>query len=122
MIPTKTEKPEQDLLAEATNGKLHWDDPGMNRTTNLEEVWKEFPLGTRVEIQTGIRRVETQKQNCVWRKGTVVETPEKNDRAIVVECDEKWHDNLDFYKGHGAAVMVYLNTARGILSNIRKID
>jgi hypothetical protein len=99
-----------DPLAEATGGKLHWNDPGMDE---FEGGWKDFPLGTRVEVRT--------KDN-VWLKGTVVETMNENDRGISVECDEKWHDNLSFYEGRGATVMTYMNTRRGILSNIRKID
>jgi len=99
-----------DRLAEATGGKLHWNDPGMK---DFEKRWEDFPLGTRVEVRT---------TNDIWRKGTVVETIRENDRGISVECDEKWHDNLEFYGGRGATVMVYMNTRRGILSNIRKID
>lgn len=105
----KTENPVIDRLAEATNGRLHWNDPGMDE---LESGWEDFPLGTRVEVRT----------NNIWRKGTVVETVRENDRAIVIECDEKWHDNEKFYNGCGVTVMVYMNTRRGILSNLRKID
>ncbi len=99
-----------DRLAEATGGRLHWNDPGMD---DFETGWEDFPLGTRVEVRT---------ENDVWRKGTVVETVRENDRAISVECDEKWHDNEKFYGGRGATVMVIMNTRRGILSTIRKID
>ena len=99
-----------DRLAEATEGRLHWNDPGMN---DFERGWEDFPLGTRVEVRT---------TNDIWRKGTVVETIHENDRGISVECDEKWHDNLKFYGGRGTTVMVHMNTRRGILSNIRKID
>ena len=102
--------PEIDRLAEATGGKLHWGDPGMD---DFEKGWEDFPLGTRVEVRTA---------NDIWRKGTVVETIRENDRGISVECDEKHHDNLKFYGGRGATVMVYMNTRRGILSRIRKID
>lgn len=101
---------EADPLAEATAGKYYWNSPGMD---DLEKGWEEFTLGTRVEIRTN---------NGVWRKGTVVETIDENDRGISVKCDEKWHDNLKFYEGRGATVMVYMNTRRGILSRIRKID
>lgn len=101
---------EVDRLAEATGGRLHWDDPGMD---DFEEGWEDFPLGTRVEVRT---------TNHVWRKGTVVETANENERGIVVECDEGWHDNMRFYKGHGATVMVYMRARRDILSRIRKID
>lgn len=99
-----------DRLAEATGGKLHWDDPGMD---DFEKGWEEFTLGTRVEVRT---------PNNIWRKGTVFETPFENERSVVVKCDEKVHDNLEFHRGHGANIMVYMNTRRGILSNIRKID
>ncbi len=99
-----------DRLAEATGGKLHWDDPGMD---DLEKGWEDFPLGTRVLIRTA---------NDFWREGTVVETTNENDRAIVVECDKRWHDDLDFYEGRGASVMVFMNSRRGILSNLCKID
>lgn len=106
----QTENSEIDRLAEATGGRLHWEDPGMD---DFEKGWEDFPLDTRVEVRT---------TNDVWRKGTVVETIRENDRGISVECDEKWHDNLEFYGGHGASVIVYMNTRRGILSNLRKID
>ncbi len=99
-----------DCLAEATGGRLHWNDPGMD---DFEAGWEDFPLGTRVEVRT---------TNDIWRKGTIVETIRENDRGISVECDEKYHDNLEFYGGRGATVMVYMNTRRGILSNLRKID
>lgn len=105
-----TENSRIDRLAEATGGKLHWNDPGMG---DFEKGWEDFPLGTRVEVRT---------TNDVWRKGTVVETIRENDRGISVECDEKWHDNVEYYGGRGATVMVYMNTRRGILSNLRKID
>ncbi len=98
-----------DLLAAATGGRLRWNDPGMD---DLEEGWQGFPLGTRVEVKTA---------GNIWRKGTVVETHLQNDRAIVVRCDKRWHDHMDFFGGHGATVMVYMNTRRGILSNIRRI-
>ena len=80
---------------------------------DFEKGWEDFPLGTRVEVRTA---------NGIWRKGTVVETINENDRGISVECDEPWHNDLDFYGGRGATVMVFMNTRRGILSNIRKID
>lgn len=99
-----------DPLAEATGDRLHWNDPGMG---DLEKGWEDFLLGTRVEVRT---------TNDIWRKGTVVETIHENDRAIAVECDEKWHDNMEFYGGRGATIMIYMNTRRGILSMIRKID
>ncbi|MEK7464740.1 MAG: hypothetical protein AAB617_03105 [Patescibacteria group bacterium] len=99
-----------DRLAEATGDRLHWDDPGMD---DFEAGWKEFPLGTRVEVRAA---------NDVWRKGTIVETIRENDRGITVDCDEKWHNNKKFYGGRGATVMVYMNTRRGILSNLRKIN
>lgn len=105
-----TENSGIDRLAEATGGKLHWNDPGMD---DFEKGWEDFPLGTRVEVRT---------TNNVWRKGTVVETIRENDRGISVECDKKWHNNEKFYGGRGATVMVYMNTRRGILSNLRKID
>lgn len=98
-----------DHLAEATAGRLHWNDPGMDA---LEQGWKDFPLGTRVEVRT---------DGNIWRTGTVVETPNENERGITVKCDKKWHDNLECYDGCGATVMVFMNTRRGILSNIRKI-
>lgn len=105
-----TENSGIDRLAEATGGKLHWNDPGMD---DFEKGWEEFPLGTRVEVRT---------TNNVWRKGTIVETIRENDRGISVECDEKWHNNEKFYGGRGATVMIYMNSRRGILSNLRKID
>lgn len=99
-----------DRLAEATGGKLHWHDTGMDA---LEQGWQDFTLGKRVEVRTSAN---------IWAKGTVVETPLINDRAIVVETDEVVHDNLDFRGGRGLTVMIYMNTRRGILSNIREID
>lgn len=98
-----------DLLAEATGGKLHWNDPGMD---DLEKGHEEFPIGARVEVRTA---------GNIWRKGTVVGTLNENGRAIEVKCDKKWHNNLDFYGGRGATVPVYMVTRRSILSNIRKI-
>ena len=95
----------KDLLAEATGGKYHWDDPGMDQ---METGWEEFTIGTRVEVLTGND----------WLKGVVVETWAENDRGIHVKCDEKCHDG-EFLDGHGVAVMVYMNTRRGILSRIR---
>src|SRR3989338_10240222 len=105
-----TENSGIDRLAEATSDRLHWNDPGMD---DFEKGWEDFPLGTRVEVRT---------TNDVWRKGTVVETIRENDRGISVGCDEKWHDNMGFYGGRGATVMVCMNSRRGILSNLRKID
>lgn len=99
-----------DRLAEATGGKLHWNDPGM---ADFEQGWQDFPLGKRVEART---------PKNTWAKGTVVETHLINDRAIVVEADEKVHDNLDYREGKGLTIMVYMNTRRGILSNIRAVD
>lgn len=105
-----TEGQPVDRLAEATGGKLHWDDPGMDE---FEEGWQDFTLGKRVEVRTPIN---------TWAKGTVVETPEINDRGIIVEADERIHDNFKFREGRGLSVMVYMNTKRGILSNIREIN
>ena len=99
-----------DRLAEATGGRLRWNDPDMD---DFEKGWEDFPLGTRVEVRT---------TNDIWRKGTIVETIRENNREISVECDEKWHDDMGFYGGRGATVMVYMNSRRGILSNLRKID
>ncbi len=95
-----TESSGIDRLAEATGGRLHWNDPGMD---DLEKGWEDFPLGTRVEIRTA---------NHVWREGTVVETVCENELAIFVKCDEKWHNNEEFYCGCGATVMVMMNTRR----------
>ncbi len=106
---SERENPEVDLLAEATGGKLHWNDYGMDV---LERGWEEFTIGRRVEVRTA---------GGIWRKGTVVETWNENERAICVRCDEKWSNNLNFYGGHGASVPVFNNTRRGILSNIRLI-
>jgi hypothetical protein len=100
----------RDRLAEATGGKFHWNDAGMDA---FEQGWQDFTLGKRVEVRTPAD---------TWAKGTVVETPNINDRAIVVETDEVVHDNLDFRGGKGLTVMAYMNTRRGILSNIREID
>jgi hypothetical protein len=99
-----------DPLAAATGGKEHWDDPGADE---LETGWQEFTIGTRVEVRC---------MDLIWRKGTVIETPRENDRAIYVECDERYHDDLTFLNGRGATVPVFMNTYRGIRSNIRKID
>ena len=104
-----TTKGIRDLVAEATGGKLHRDDPGMD---DFEEGWEDFPIGARVEVRT---------ENNVWRKGAVVETYPMNERSIAVECDEKWHDDMEFYGGRGAAVPVFMCVRRNILANIRKI-
>lgn len=101
---------EVDYLAQATGGRLHWNDPGM---ADFEAGWEDFPLGTRVEVRT---------KGNVWRKGTVVETPNENERAIVVECDERYHDDEKFYGGRGATVFAYMVLRRDILSCIRTID
>lgn len=74
---------------------------------------EEFSIGTRVEIR--VKKVK-------WLKGTVVETPYKNERGIEIICDKKWHNNLEFYNGHGATVPVYMVTRKSILSNIRKLE
>ncbi|MBU0624721.1 hypothetical protein KKF05_00045 [Patescibacteria group bacterium] len=100
----------RDFLAEATDGREHWDDPGADA---LETGWEIFTKGTRVEVKT---------RDDIWRAGTVVETWDDNERAIVVECDERWHDNLDNYDGRGATIMVYMNTYRGIRSRIRLLN
>jgi hypothetical protein len=100
----------RDRLAEATSGRLHWNDAGMDA---FEQGWQDFTLGKRVEVRTPAD---------AWAKGTVVETPLINDRVIVVETDEVVHDNLGFRGGRGLTVMAYMNTRRGILSNIREID
>lgn len=100
-----------DRLAEATGGKHHWNDHGMD---DLESGWEEFTLGTRVEVRIS---------DTVWKKGTVVEEYETgSERGITVECDEKWHDNLDFFNGKGAGIPVFMTTRRSILCKIRKID
>ena len=100
---------EMDRLVEAINGKYHRNDPGMD---DYETGWEEFLLGTRVEVL----------KKKIWRKGTVIETPEGNGNAIIVKCDEKWHNNFQFYKGCGATVNVRRKTRGEILSKIRKID
>ena len=96
-----------DLLAEATGGKLHWNDPGMDAP---EQGWEGFILGKRVEVRT---------PDGGWVKGKVVETPKENDRGIVVEADNVVSKDLDFHEGKGLSIPVYGNTKRGILSNIR---
>lgn len=100
-----------DLLSEATHGRLHWNDPGMD---DLEKGWEDFPIGTRVEVRISIIPE-------LWKKGTVVETWKENERGIVVICDEKWHENLEFYNGRGASVPVFMCSRRSILWKIRKI-
>lgn len=108
MAATDSEK--IDRLAEATGGKHHWNDPGMS---DFECGYEEFTLGSRVEARC---------PDNVFRKGTVVETPAENDRALVVECDEKVHDEMTHREGRGLTIMVVHNTRRGILSNIRMVD
>lgn len=102
----------RDLVAEATNGKLHITDPGMDEWTGSYE---EFPKGSRVEV-----RINAEKPDTGWVGGTVVEVPEDNDRAIVVLCDQKWHENMEHYEGRGATVMVAFMTRGRILSILRK--
>lgn len=102
----------RDLLAEATNGKLHITDPGMDE---LGGGYEQFPKGSRVEVR--INRDEPYKG---WVVGTVVEVPEDNDRAIVVLCDQKWHDNMENYDGRGATIMVAFMIKAQILSMLRK--
>ena len=114
--PRKPRKPKVDLLAEATGGKLHWNDKGMN---DWEKGWEPFTRGTRVEV-----RVQEDKYPPYghWLKGTVEEEFLDSERAIVVKCDERWHENMSNYRGHGATIMVMHNTRRGILARIRKIE
>ena len=100
------EIPFPDPLAEATNGLFHWNDPGMDE---FERGWEEFGLGMRVEA----------RGTNGWHIGTIVETVDTNDRAIVVECDDVVHDNLDHLGGRGLTIPVYCNTRRGIWSNLR---
>lgn len=102
---------ERDLLAEATFGRLHWNDPGMDK---FEKGYEGFTKGMRVEIRT-----LTADGKNKWLPGVVVETIQDNERAIVVVCDQPWHDNIDFYEGRGALITAMHNTRRGIFSNIR---
>ena len=95
-------------LFDATRGLHRWIDPGMD---DFERGWEEFAPGQRVEIRT-----ETD-----WLPGIIRETPFENDRAIVVECDEPWHANMDNYQGRGATIPVIHNTRRGIWSSIRTL-
>ena len=112
----KPRKPKADLLAEATGGKLHWNDKGMR---DWEKGWEPFTKGTRVEV-----RVQEDKYPPYghWLKGTVEEEFLDSERAIVVKCDKRWHENMSNYLGHGATIMVMHNTRRGILSRIRKVE
>jgi hypothetical protein len=105
-----SKRKQRDMLAEATNGREHWDDPGADA---FETGWEIFAKGTRVEVRT---------DDDIWRSGTVMETWYDNERAIVVKCDERWHDNLNYYEGCGATIMVYMNTYRGIRSHIRLLN
>lgn len=98
----------EDPLAEATYGQFHWNDKGMDEP---EKGWEEYGLGLRVEVRT----------SNGWLPGTIRETVMENERGIVVECDEPYHQNLDFYGGKGASIMVLHNTRRGIWSNIRMV-
>jgi len=99
---------EIDRLVEAINGKYHRNDTGMD---DYEAGWEEFLLGTRVEVRV----------HGIWRKGTVLQTPEGNGCNIVVKCDEKLHDKLGFYEGHGATLGIRRKTRGEILSKIRRI-
>lgn len=98
----------EDPLADATFGKHHWNDWGMD---DIETGWKEFSVGMRVEVRTRVG----------WRLGTVRSTPLENERAIEVECDQPYSGNKDFFNGKGATVPVMQNTRRGIWSNIRQV-
>jgi hypothetical protein len=100
---------QKDSLAEATGGKLHWSDPGMD---DYEQGYQDFTLGMRVEVRYSEE---------AWVKGTVVGTLDTNGRAIEVEADEKVYDNLDFNGGKGLTIAIVHNTRRGILSKIREI-
>jgi hypothetical protein len=63
-----------------------------------QEEIASFIVGARVSV----RLVDT-----LWAKATIRQTPnEENDYAFVVECDEKWHDNVDFYSGRGGYIYV----------------
>lgn len=104
-----------DPLACATNGRLRWDDPGLDK---FESGWELFPLGVRVEV---VIRLGVDNEP-IWRKGTVVEQVYTNDRAIVVECDEVWHGYLGNYQGRGATIPVYMTEQRWLLSRLRLID
>jgi hypothetical protein len=97
-----------DLLAEATGGKLHWNDAGMDAkvTDGLG-----FALDMRVEVRTATG----------WHKGTVRRIPEGPFHEFIVECDEPQHRSLDFYNGKGVTISAIDNTVRGVLSNLRKL-
>lgn len=98
----------EDPLAEATYGRLHWGDIGMD---DFEQGEEGFLVGMRVEVRTKVG----------WRLGIIMSTPLENGRAIEVQCDEPYSDNKDFFNGRGATVPFMLNTRRGIWSNIRKV-
>ncbi len=100
----------QSSLFEATLGKHKWNDPGMG---DFERGWEPFVRGARVEVRT---------HGDIWRPGTVRKSYEDTERGIHVECDVEWSNNTEFYNRRGCIVMAYLNTRRGILSNIRMID
>jgi len=95
---------EIDRLIEATNGRYHLNDPGME---DYETGWEEFKLGTRVEVRT---------TGNIWLKGTVVATPEEKNYTIIVKCDEPWRDKCKFI------INIHKKTRRKILADIRKID
>jgi len=114
--PEEPKKPKVDLLAEATGGKLHWNDKGMD---DWEKGWQPFTRGTRVEVRV---QEDTLPPYGRWLKGTVAEEFLDSERAIVVKCDERWHEDMRNYRGHGATIMVMHNTRRGILARIRKIE
>ena len=97
------------MLYEATDGHFWWNDPGMD---DLEAGWEDFPVGTRVEVRT---------EGDIWRKGTVVESWETNERCHIVECDEAWHENAGFPDGQDCSLPVFMNSRRGILSMIRHL-
>jgi len=97
------------LLFEATNGRFWWNDPGMD---DLEAGWEDFPVGARVEVRT---------EGDVWRKGTVVESWETNERCHIIECDEAWHEDAGLLGGRGCSLPVFMNSRRSILSMIRRL-
>ncbi|HPN54578.1 MAG TPA: hypothetical protein PLB52_01455 [Candidatus Moranbacteria bacterium] len=98
------------LTKEIDKSELLWKNPAAN---DFETGWEIFSIGDRVKVKT---------KDSIWREGTIEETPKENLRAIIVKCDEKWHDDMDFHRGRGASVLVFGRTKNEILSQIRKIN
>lgn len=97
-----------DQLAEATNGRLHWDDPGMDGEV-VDGLGFELEMKVEVRTEQG------------WRTGVIKRIPVNGFHEFIIVCDKPYSGNRSFYDGRGATIPAIDNTVRGVLSNLRLI-